>query len=87
MMFYNVPQRFCVHNILFKANYRPLWYSLTQWHRFRFYGTYHYRLGSIAKVRLEPFEWFVSDPKFCVESIEQGSVIESVERSTHIQQK
>ena len=75
MMFYNVPQRFCVHSIRFRANYRPLWYSLTQWHRLRFYATYHYRLGSLAKVRLEPFEWFAYDPEFFVESIEQGAVI------------
>ena len=84
MMFYNVPQRFCVHSIRFKTNDRPLWYSLAQWHRLRFYTTYYYRLGSLAKVRLKSIEWFSSDSKFFVESIEQGGVIQSVERSTHI---
>ena len=75
MMFYNVPQRFCVHSIRFRANDRPLWYSLAQWHRLRFYTTYHYRLGSLAKVRLKPFERFSSDSKFLVESIEQGGFL------------
>ena len=75
MMFYNVPQRFCVHSIRFRANYRPLWYSLTQWHRLRFYATYYYRLGSLTKVRLESFELFAYDPEFFMESIEQGAVI------------
>ena len=84
MMFYNVPQRFCVYGIRFRANYIPLWYYLTPWHRLRFYTTYHCRLGSLAKVRLKPFDWFASDPQFLVESIEQGGVIQSVERSTHI---
>ena len=55
MMFYNVPQRFCVHSMRFRTNYISLWYSLTQWHRLIFYSTYRYRLGSLAKVRLEPF--------------------------------